>query len=147
MAVDAANQRTFLRFRLARTYSYRLSIQILSRPKEEMMLPEVGGDPVSLRRWGTNGLAFTTVPTIFPGASRVYLHQTELVSNAAPMPTEFSLRKFFVRRSTPTISIKVARTGDITGTASINFATSDGTTAGSDLLPPADAYLRSRRVE
>ena len=92
---------------------------------------------MSLQRWGTNGLAFTTVPTTFPGASRVYLVQTELVSNAAPIPTgiQFETDRFFVREDAPTlsISIKVARTGDISGTASINFATSDGTaTAGSD---------------
>ena len=81
-------------------------------------------------RWGTNGLAFTTVQR---HRAVGFICKTELVSNAAPIPTEFSLRRSSLSVGTPTISIKVARTGDITGTASINFATSDGTaTAGSD---------------
>src|SRR6185503_10506462 len=60
--------------------------------------------------------------------SRVYIVQTELVSKAAPVPTgiQFETDRFFVREGTPTISVKVIRTGDVSGTASIDFATSDG---------------------
>ncbi len=135
MAVDGANQRTFFAFRNGINVLIGAYDSNTFTPIGGVILPEVGGDPVSLQRWGTNGLAFTTVPTTFPGASRVYLVQTELVSNAAPIPTgiQFETDRIFVREGTPTVSVKVARTGDISGTASINFATSDGTaTAGSD---------------
>jgi len=137
MAVDDANQKTFFAFQHATSVVIVAFDSNTFTPVGAVVLPGVGGDPMSLLRCGTNGLAFTTVPTTFPGASRVYLVQTELVSKAAPIPTgiQFEEDRFFVFESTPTLSIKVARTGDISGTSSINFATSDGTaTAGSDYI-------------
>ncbi|HEU4837007.1 MAG TPA: Calx-beta domain-containing protein, partial [Pyrinomonadaceae bacterium] len=135
MAVDGPNKRTFFAFRngvdvIIATFDSNTFTFIGA-----VTLPWIGGDPMSLVRWGTNGLAFTTIPTTFPGASRVVIVQTELVSKAAPIPTgiQFETDRFFVREGTPTISIKVIRTGDVSGTASINFATSDGNaTAGAD---------------
>jgi hypothetical protein len=135
MAVDGPNKRTFFAFRNGTNVILGAFDSNTFTPLGGVTLPEIGGDPVSLIRWGTNGLAFTTVPTTFPGASRVYILQTELVSKAAPIPTgiQFETDRFFVREGTPTISVKVVRTGDISGTASIDFATSDGNaTAGSD---------------
>jgi hypothetical protein len=137
IAVDDVNQKTFFAFRNGTSVLISAFDSNTFRPVGGVTLPGVGGDPVSLLRWGTNGLAFTTVPTTFPGASRVYLVQTELVSKAAPIPTgiQFEEDRFFVFEDTPTLSIKVARTGDISGTSAINFATSDGTaTAGSDYI-------------
>ncbi|HYV09957.1 MAG TPA: Calx-beta domain-containing protein [Pyrinomonadaceae bacterium] len=135
MAVDGPNKRTFLASRSGTNVVILAFDSNTFTPVGAITLPEIAGEPVSLTRWGTNGLAFTTVPTTFPGASRVFLVQTELVSNAAPIPTgiQFETDRFFVFENSPTISIRVARTGDVSGTASINFATSDGTAkAGSD---------------
>jgi sugar lactone lactonase YvrE len=135
MAVDGPNKRTFFAFRNGTNVIIFAFDSNTFNPVGAVVLPEIGGEPVSLTRWGTNGLAFTTVPTTFPGASRVFLVQTELVSNAAPIPTgiQFETDRFFVREDSPTISVKVARTGDVSGTTSIDFVTSDGTaTAGSD---------------
>ncbi|HSE16433.1 MAG TPA: Calx-beta domain-containing protein [Pyrinomonadaceae bacterium] len=137
MAVDGPNKRTFFAFRNGVNVILGAFDSNTFTPIGGVTLPEIGGDPVSLIRWGTNGLAFATVPTTFPGASRVYLVQTELVSKAAPIPTgiQFETDRLFVREGTPTISVKVARTGDVSGTASIDFATSDGNaTAGSDYI-------------
>ena len=137
MAVDGPNHRTFFAFRNGVNVILGAFDSNTFTPLGGVTLPDIGGEPVSLIRWGTNGLAFATVPTTFPGASRVYILQTELVSKAAPVPTgiQFETDRFFVREGTPTISVKVARTGDVSGTASIDFATSDGNaTAGSDYI-------------
>jgi hypothetical protein len=135
MAVDGPNGRTFFAFRNGTNVILSAYDSNTFLPVGGVTLPEIGGNPVSLLRWGTNGLAFTTVPTTFPGASRVYIVQTELVSKAAPIPTgiQFETDRFFFFEDNPTASIKVIRTGDVSGTATINFATRDGTaTAGSD---------------
>jgi hypothetical protein len=135
MAVDGPNKRTFFAFRNGVDVILVAFDSTTFTPVGAVTLPQLGGDPVSLLRWGANGLAFTTIPTTFPGASRVFLVQTELVSNAASIPTgiQFETDRIFVREGTPTLLVKVIRTGDVSGTATINFATSDSTaTAGSD---------------
>jgi len=57
------------------------------------------------------------------------------VSNSAPIPTglQFDTDRFSTFEGTSPLSIRVSRTGDISGTTTVNYATSDGTaTAGSD---------------
>jgi hypothetical protein len=135
MAVDGPNKRTFFAFRNGVDVILVAFDSNTFLPIGSVTLPQLGGDPVSLLRWGTNGLAFTTIPTTFPGASRVFIVQSELVSKAAPIPTgiQFETDRIFVSEETPTLLVKVIRTGDVSATASINFATSDGTaTAGTD---------------
>ena len=135
MAVDGPNKRVFFAFRNGVDVILGAYDSEKFTPLGGVTLPFIGGDPVSLIRWGTNGLAFATIPTTFPGASRVYILQTELVSKAAPVPTGIQLEtdRIFVFEETPTVLVKVIRTGDVSGTAAINFATSDGSaTAGSD---------------
>jgi len=91
--------------------------------------------PVSLIRWGTNGLAFNTTSSGSFDPGQVYVLQTALVSNAEPIPTGFGFEtdRIFSSESSSTQLLKVTRTGDISGSVSVNFATSDGTaTAGSD---------------
>ncbi len=101
-------------------------------PIGTITLPGISGAAVSLLRWGTNGLAFNTIQS---SPNQVYLVQTELVSNADPIPTglQFETGNNLTFEGTPSLTIKVARTGDVSGTVSVNYATSDGTaTAGSD---------------
>jgi Calx-beta domain-containing protein/uncharacterized protein DUF4214 len=88
-------------------------------------------------RWGTNGLAFSTMPQ--PGTAAVpgqlYLIQSALVSNAAPIPTglQFETASLVDGEGVGSVDVKVIRTGDVSGTVSVNYATSGGTaTAGAD---------------
>jgi len=135
MAIDAANHRAFF----ASTSPPNVVILAFDTntfaPIGSITVPGVFGDPLNLVRWGTNGLAFNTRSTNTAESSRIYLLQTELVSNASPIPTgiQFEMDKFFAFETDASVSIKVTRTGDVSGTTSVNFATSDGTaTAGSD---------------
>src|SRR6185369_734733 len=129
------NKRTFFAFRNGVDLILVAFDSNTFLPVGSVTLPFIGGNPVGLLRWGTNGLAFATVTTTFPGSSRVFIVQSELVSNAAPIPTgiQFETDRIFVSEATPSVLVKVIRTGDVSSTSSINFATSDGTaTAGSD---------------
>jgi len=141
MAVDTANHRVF--FVTGRYVSGIGSTVVLQAfdsdtflPIGSLTLPGVAGTPVSLVRWGTNGLAFNTTPSL--GSSdpnQVYILQTEFVSNADPIPTGIQVETGFVFTSegSPALPIKVFRTGDVSGSVSVNYATSDGTaTAGLD---------------
>jgi hypothetical protein len=101
-------------------------------PIGSVTLTGVNGTPVNLVRWGTNGLAFNTLPqggATIPIPGQVYILQTALVSNAAPIPTgfQFETAATTVTEGTPTLAVKILRTGDVSGTVSVNYATSDGT--------------------
>jgi Calx-beta domain-containing protein/uncharacterized protein DUF4214 len=135
MAIDDVNHRAFFASRSGD------SVVILGydtntfTPIGAITVPGVFGEVLNLVRWGTNGLAFNSRSTNTAESSRIYLLQTELVSNASPIPTgvQFETDRSGGFETDPTVSIKVTRTGDVSGTTSVNFATSDGTaTAGSD---------------
>ena len=101
-----------------------------------LTLPGVTGAPINLVRWGTNGLAFNTAPSFNSSdPNQVYILQTEFVSNVDPIPTGIQVETgfLFTSEGSSTASIKVLRTGDVSGSVSVNYATSDGTaTAGLD---------------
>ncbi len=136
MAVDAANHRVF----------YALqdggNVKIIGFDSNTFLsigtvtVPGVFNTPVNLVRWGTNGLAFNTTPSFFgSGTSQVYLLQTELVSNAGTIPTglQFEGNNPSTSEFSQTLPVKVLRTGDVSGSVSVDYATTDGTaTAGSD---------------
>jgi len=135
MAVDSVNHRTFFASASGSNVVITVFDSNTFASVGSITVPGVFGDPVNLVRWGTNGLAFNTTPTQSPETSRVYLLQTDLVSTGGPMPTgiQFDTDKFFISEDLGTALIRVARTGDVSGTTSVNFATSDGTAiAGSD---------------
>ena len=100
------------------------------------VIPGANGIPVNLVRWGVNGLAFNTVPSFFGGtASAIYLLQTELVNNSVPVPTgvQFELVNQSAFEGGQNALVKVSRTGDVSGTTSVAYASANGTaTAGSD---------------
>jgi hypothetical protein len=137
MAVDAPNHRVFFAFTtggngiVIRAFDSNTFLFIGS-----IIIPGINNIPVNLVRWGVNGLAFNAVP--FFGStepSRVCLVQTELVSNAGTIPTglELEFDKYSAFEGSPNVAVKVIRTGDVSATTSVNYATSDGTaTAGSD---------------
>jgi sugar lactone lactonase YvrE len=132
MAVDSANHRVFFatttgsNFVVINGYDANTFLPIGS-----VTLPGISGTPINLMRWGTNGLAFNTSF----GSSRVYLIQTELVSNADPVPAglQFDLDSQFTFEGSPAVAVKISRTGDISGAVSVNYETVDGTAkAGPD---------------
>ncbi|HJT68437.1 MAG TPA: Calx-beta domain-containing protein, partial [Pyrinomonadaceae bacterium] len=98
-------------------------------PIGQITLP-LRGSPTRILRWGANGLAIRAIDTTtFPGTSKLYLIQSALVSAAAPLPTGIQLNV-----SNPTVfengvrfDVPVLRTGDVSGTSTINYSTSDGT--------------------
>ncbi|HKE60428.1 MAG TPA: Calx-beta domain-containing protein, partial [Pyrinomonadaceae bacterium] len=106
-------------------------------PLGTVSLQGVSGTPRNLVRWGANGLAFSTVTSFSSNStSQVYLIQSALVSDSQPIPSTFqfnaSTYSTFEGSSSP-VTVTVTRAGGVTGAASINYATSDGTaTAGSD---------------
>ncbi len=135
MAIDSANNRAF--FATGNGSNVVLSAFDLNTflPVGSVTLPGISAEPTNLVRWGTNGLAFNTAPSFFSTNSHVYILQTELVSNVAPVPTglQFETDSLFTSENFASVPVKVARTGDVSGTTSVNFTTSDGTaTAGSD---------------
>jgi len=138
IAVDAANHRVFyvssdnseniiLEAFDSNTF---LSIGSISIPSSSSLTL-----PFSLVRWGANGLAFKTRHLFGTEPGQVILVQTELVSKAAPIPTgvQFDFDNLTVFEGIPEMLVKVSRTGGVSSTVSVDFATSDGTAkAGSD---------------
>ena len=98
----------------------------------------VSGAPSGLVRWGANGLAFRAAPNFgTPGQnnpSAVYIVQSTLVSNAAPIPTGLQLSAATYNAfEGNSFSVTVNRNGDVSAPTTIDYATSDGTaTAGFD---------------
>jgi Calx-beta domain len=140
MAVDAPNHRVFY---ASSTFSNVGGVTIRAfdsntfLPVGTITVPGIVNTPVSLVRWGVNGLAFNTVPAQFATnePSRVYLLQTKLVSDAGSIPIGLELEReqIPVFESNTTLPVKVTRTGDDSTAVSVDYATSDGTaTAGSD---------------
>ncbi len=136
-AVDQANSRVFYVFSngsnmILKAYDTNTFLSVGSAT-----LPNISGNPVSLVRWGVNGLAFNTVNTFSgsPNVSSLYLLQTALVSSAAPIPTGLQLSgsPLFANEGLSSFSVTVLRTGDVSSSTSVNYATTDGTaTAGID---------------
>jgi len=96
-------------------------------PLGQATLP-VGGTPTRLERWGVNGLAVRVFQTS-SSEGRLFLIQSALVSTAAPIPTgvQFGASSSFVFEANARTDLQVIRTGDLSGSSSINYATSDST--------------------
>ncbi|HKG45453.1 MAG TPA: Calx-beta domain-containing protein, partial [Pyrinomonadaceae bacterium] len=139
MAVDAANQRVFYAAPdglfpggiVIRAFDLNTFL-----PLGSINLPGIPNQPVNLIRWGANGLAFNTATSFgFPEPNRVYLVQSDLVSDAGSIPIGLELERdqITISESESTVQVKVTRTGDDSGAVSVNYATTDGTAiAGSD---------------
>jgi sugar lactone lactonase YvrE len=141
MAVDTSLGRIFFVATNSSNNSAVISAYDLNTflPIGSVTIPNVSGTPTSLVRWGTNGLAFRTAsnfsfpPNTFTG--QIYLIQTALVSTSTALPTgvAFALANNNVSEANQPASINIIRSGDTTGTTTVDYATSDGTaTAGSD---------------
>jgi sugar lactone lactonase YvrE len=91
------------------------------------------GTPTNLVRWGTNGLAFRVV--VSSTESYLNIIQSKLVSPDAPLPTGISTNSelLSIPESSPTVSVAVTRSGESSGTTTVNYATADETAiAGQD---------------
>lgn len=85
--------------------------------------------PHRLIRWGENGLAFNDY------TNKIYFIQTNLVSANGTVPTALQLgsQTYSSNESSGILPVTVVRSGGLTGTTTIGFATADGTaTAGTD---------------
>ncbi len=137
IAIDQANSRAFYVFSSGSNMILKAYDTNTFLPLGSVTLPNISGNPVSLVRWGVNGLAFNTVNTFSgsPNVSSLYLLQTALVSSAAPIPTGLQLSgsPLFANEGFSSFSVTVLRTGDVSSSTSVNYATTDGTaTAGID---------------
>jgi sugar lactone lactonase YvrE len=137
LVVDSANNRAFYIFTSGSNMVLKAYDTNTFLPLGSVTLPGVSGNPGSLVRWGVNGLAFNTVNSFSgsPNVSSVYLLQTALVSTAAPIPTglQLSSNTLFVQEGSANLLVTVSRTGDVSSSNSVNYATTDGTaTAGVD---------------
>ncbi|MDT5063129.1 MAG: hypothetical protein QOH63_3588, partial [Acidobacteriota bacterium] len=107
-------------------------------PIGSVTLTGVSGTPTSLVRWGTNGLALRTFTNNgTSSSSQFYLVQSALVSSNGTIPigVQLSTGSSFIFEGSPTATVTVNRTGDVSSATSVNYATSDGTaTAGSDYV-------------
>jgi hypothetical protein len=140
MAVDAANHRVFYAAP-AGGFTGGVTIRAFDSntflPVGTITVPNILNTPVNLVRWGVNGLAFNASPGPFATnePSRVYLIESKLVSDGGSIPVGLELERdqFTQFEAETDLLIKVLRTGDDSGSVSVNYATSDGTaTAGSD---------------
>jgi hypothetical protein len=135
MAVDAANHRVFYATSDGNALVLRAFDTDTFLPTGSVTLPGIPDTPTSLVRWGKTGLAFNLPTSEIPGVGQVYLLQTALVSNAEPIPKGLQFESTNILTSEGTFNqvVKVIRTGDISGSVSVDFATTDGTAvAGSD---------------
>jgi hypothetical protein len=106
-------------------------------PLGYVSIPNISGTATSLVRWGTNGLAFRTGGSGGFGSTpgQVYIIETALVSASTSLSTGvgFSLAANSVFESTASASVTVTRSGDTSGTTTVDYATSgDTATAGTD---------------
>ncbi|HEX8145739.1 MAG TPA: DUF4214 domain-containing protein [Pyrinomonadaceae bacterium] len=90
----------------------------------------VGGDVRAAVRWGANGLAILVgdESLAYP-SGRLYLIQSSLISAAAPVPTgvQFGAASYGTGESSGSATVGVIRTGDLSGTTTVDYATGDGT--------------------
>lgn len=105
----------------------------------QTLVTNVSGQPGALVRWGTNGLAFrVTRDNGYPSPvnpASVYLVQSALVSNSGTVPTGIQLAADAITtfEGNSSLQVTVSRNGDVSGTSTVGYATSDGTaTAGTD---------------
>ncbi|MEJ7577033.1 MAG: Calx-beta domain-containing protein [Pyrinomonadaceae bacterium] len=109
-------------------------------PLGSVTLQNVTGNPTRLVRWGANGLAFRTASSNSgPGTNNddggIYIIQSALVSAAQPIPTGvgFAINPITTYEFNSTLTVTVTRTGDVSSSTSVNYATADGTaTDGTD---------------
>ena len=136
IAIDAANHRAFYAFSTGTDLVVTAFDSNTFLPVGSITLPGVAAPPVSLIRWGTNGLALNTASQFASPPGQLYIFQTQLVSNVSPIPTGFQVehdKLTFFETPFDLLPVKVSRTGDVSNALSVNYATADGTAiAGSD---------------
>lgn len=137
-AVDPANNRIFFvdnqGYNVAKLTAFDTNTFL---PVGSITLPGVIGTPTSLVRWGMNGLALRTAPNPFGPIldNQVYIIQTALVSDQEPIPTgvQFEYTQYQTYEGNSDTSFTVWRTGDASGTTTVDYVVGGGTaTPGAD---------------
>ncbi|MEQ1643829.1 MAG: Calx-beta domain-containing protein, partial [Pyrinomonadaceae bacterium] len=133
MAIDPAQNKVFF-FGNSTLQAFDMTTYL---PLGSVAINNVQGNPTRLVRWGTNGLALRTADSGFPSERRLYLIQSSLVSSEGAVPTSvnFSSSTYSGSESASAIQVTVTRGGDLSGAASVSYATGDGTAiAGEDYI-------------
>lgn len=130
MAIDSAAGRIYFLYENVLTaYDTNTFLLIGS-----VTLPALNGTPYNLVRWGENGLAFRVYSGSSGSNSQLYLVQSTLVSTSGIIPTGLQFgAQTYSNSESGSFQVTVTRSGDLTGTSTVNYATADGTaTAGQD---------------
>ncbi len=94
-----------------------------------------------LVRWGVNGLAFG----VKTGAGANYLNivESSLIApnGIVPLGHRMELASKSVNESAQTVSVNVARTGDVGSTTTVHYSTADGTAVGGQDFVPVSGTL------
>ena len=109
-------------------------------------LPTLNGTPYGLVRWGENGLAFRTSNFGNSGSNnnQLYLIQSALVNSTAAVPTAIQIGTPIITgyESAGGLQVPVTRTGNISATSTVDYATQDGTAnAGADYSAAAGTLV------
>jgi Calx-beta domain/Carboxypeptidase regulatory-like domain len=95
----------------------------------------INGEVTRLERWGQSGLAIRTVSQT---RNQFYLIQSALISATEPIPTglQIAAEAYSYSEGISTIPVPIVRTGDLSSTVTVDYATTDGTaSAGIDYQP------------
>jgi hypothetical protein len=108
-------------------------------------VPTATGTPTSLVRFGTDGLAFRTTNSFGSSNSggQVFLVRSSLVSAPSidQSTIQFVSRNYPVYENMGKATITVTRSGDSTGTAKVDYTTSDGTASQRTRYAPSNGSL------
>jgi hypothetical protein len=135
MVVDQAANRVFVHSNgLLTAYDLSTFLRIGSVP-----VPIVG-TATRIVRWGENGLAIRSKDGNFlPNEGNLYVIQSKLVANSAPVPTGIAFNSATFTSSEfvgATAQVSISRTGDLSAPTTVTYETADQTAiAGADYIP------------
>jgi sugar lactone lactonase YvrE len=115
-------------------------------PLGSITLPALTGRPITLLRWGTDGLAFCyrAMPNDATSSSGIYLVQSPLVASGAAGRSSFRLSApAYAPLEGDSLVVTVTRTGGVANRATVNYATTGGGTATplADYTPASGTLL------
>jgi hypothetical protein len=131
VAVDTTLKRAyFLNANVLTTYDTETFVKLGA-----VTLPAFNGAAFDLVRWGANGLAFRVADNFNANSNQLFIVQSALVSTNGPVPTGYHITSGdpSVSENEAVLPVDVVRTGELSGTTTVDYATVEGTAhAGTD---------------